>query len=124
MIPALSVVGKSLAAVSNASLTVMNGDGGNASPHTLARFNCNGCNAAGNAPGIAKCGAAAVPGLATNLTAGGQQHLEGLNVSFTDGHVKWYKASSDQQSQAIYKPVTPFEGTGVVSGNNPTFRVQ
>ena len=115
--PGNGVVGKSQAALSNPSLTIMNGDGGNSSPHTTARFNCNGCNAAGSATGIATCGATL--GLATNLTAGGQQHLEGLNVSFTDGHVKWYKASTTQLSPVIYKANTPF----TTSGNNPTFRV-
>ncbi len=117
--PGTGVVGRSQAALSNASLTIMNGDGGSGSPHTFARFNCNGCNAGGNTTGLAGgCGAGNV-GLATNLTAGGQQHLEGLTVSFADGHVKWYKASSTQQSPVIYTAITPFS----VSGNNPTFNV-
>ena len=120
--PGNGVVGKSQASVSNPSLTIMNGDGGNASPHTNARFNCNGCNAQGSAPGLA-VGCGGVAGLANNLTAGGQQHLEGLNVSFTDGHVKWYKSSTTQNSPVIYNLITPFSGAAVSSGNNPTFRV-
>ena len=120
--PGNGVVGKSQAAVNNPSLTILNGDGGNSSPHTTARFNCNGCNAGGAATGLAAgCGGTA--NLATNLTAGGQQHLEGIVLSFTDGHVKWYKSATTQQSPVIYNIATPFTGTGVTSGNNPTFRV-
>ena len=127
--PGNGVVGRPLAALDSPSLTVLNGDGGaltlagGVNTNTTARFNTNGCNGAGSGPGIAPgCGAGAV-GLADNLAGGGQQHLEGLNVSFADGHVKWYKGSSMQQSPVIYNAITPFEGTGVVSGTNPTFNI-
>lgn len=115
--PGNGVVGISQAALENPSLTIMNGDGGSTSPHTKARFNCNGCNAAGDLTGIATCGPTL--GFATVLAGGGQQHLEGLNVSFTDGHVKWYKSSTINISSVIYKANTSF----ATSGNNPTFRV-
>ncbi|BCM89688.1 hypothetical protein IAD21_01535 [Abditibacteriota bacterium] len=107
------------AAITNPSVTVLNGDGGNTSPHTTAAFNCNGCNAAGAPPGTGLAVVCPAAGLATNLTAGGQQHLEGLNIAFADGHVKWYKASSTQESPVIYNGRTGYS----VSGNNPTFNV-
>ena len=112
--------GMAQAAILNPTLTILNGDGGSASPHTTAAFNANGCNAGGAPPGTGLAGGCTgSPGLATNLTAAGQQHLEGLNVSFADGHVKWYKASTTQQSPVIYNGATSFS----VSGNNPTFNV-
>jgi prepilin-type N-terminal cleavage/methylation domain-containing protein/prepilin-type processing-associated H-X9-DG protein len=110
--------GLSQAAVAYPSLTIMNGDGGNASPHTTAAFNCNGCAANGSAGALA----AACPGgagFASNLTQGGLTHLEGINLSFADGHVKWYKSRTSQTSDVIYRGLTPFS----VSGNNPTFTV-
>ena len=107
------------AAVLNPTLTILNGDGGNASPHTTAAFNCNGCNAGGAPPGTGLAAGPCTAGLVTNLTAGGQMHLEGLNVSFADGHVKWYKGASTQTSAVIYNGATTFS----TSGNNPTFNV-
>lgn len=106
------------AAVAYPSLTIMNGDGGNSSPHTTSAFNCNGCEAGGANGGLA----AACPvggGLVTNLTQGGMTHLEGINISFIDGHVKWYKSRTSQTSDKLYSGQTPFS----VSGNNPTFNV-
>jgi prepilin-type N-terminal cleavage/methylation domain-containing protein/prepilin-type processing-associated H-X9-DG protein len=111
------------AAIINPSLQVLNGDGGSSSPHTTAAFNCNGCAANGSAGGLAticpNTTPPSVPGPVTNLTAGGQTHLEGLNIAFADGHVKWYKASSTQTSSAIYNGMTPSS----MSGSNPTFNV-
>ncbi len=116
---AADTVGMSQAAIINPSLTIMNGDGGNTSPHTTSRFNANGCNAGGQTPTPAVAASCGGPGLVTNLTAGGQKHLEGLNLSFTDGHVKWYKASTQDTSSVIYNGATPF----ATSGNNPTFNI-
>jgi prepilin-type N-terminal cleavage/methylation domain-containing protein/prepilin-type processing-associated H-X9-DG protein len=51
-------------------------------------------------------------------------HLEGVNFAFTDGHVKWYKGDSATRTMAnVYNSITPGSGTGVVSGNNPTFNI-
>ena len=110
--------GKLLAELSNPSLTVLNGDGGEATPHSTARFNCDGCDTKGG-NGVLATSCVGSPGLANNLGLGGQQHLEGLVISFTDGHVKWYKASGPQQSPVIFNGATPFGD----SGNNPTFHV-
>ncbi|RYG68736.1 DUF1559 domain-containing protein [bacterium] len=113
-----TAAGLAQAAVAYPSYTIMNGDGGNASPHTTAAFNCNGCQAGGAAGGLATA-CPAGGGLATNLTQGGLTHLEGINLSFVDGHVKWYKSRTSQTSDKIYSGLTPFS----VSGTNPTFNV-
>ena len=110
--------GKSLAEVFNPSLTILNGDGGEATPHSTARFNCDGCDTKGS-NGVLATTCVGSPGLADNLGLGGQQHLEGLVLSFTDGHVKWYKAVGPQKSSVIFNGATPFD----TSGNNPTFHV-
>ena len=47
------------------------------------------------------------------------RHLEGANLLFTDGHVKWYKGASDLRSSTIFGPNTPF----ATSGGNPTFHI-
>ena len=60
-------------------------------------------------------------GLATFPAPAAQRHLDGQNYIFTDGHVKWYKGASPTQSASVYNAVTPGSGTGIVSGNNPTF---
>ena len=110
--------GKLLSEIFNPSLTILNGDGGEATPHSTARFNCSGCDTKGS-NGVFATTCVGTPGLANNLGLGGQQHLEGLVISFTDGHVKWYKANGPQQSPAIFNGATPFD----TSGNNPTFHV-
>lgn len=60
-------------------------------------------------------------GLATFPSPAAQRHLDGQNFAFADGHVKWYKGASPTQSAAVYNAVTPGSGSGVVSGNSPTF---
>jgi prepilin-type N-terminal cleavage/methylation domain-containing protein/prepilin-type processing-associated H-X9-DG protein len=52
-----------------------------------------------------------------------QRHLDGQNALFCDGHVKWYKGSSADTSAAIYSGPTPSSGTGIISGNSPTFNL-
>ncbi|BCM93371.1 hypothetical protein IAD21_05262 [Abditibacteriota bacterium] len=47
-------------------------------------------------------------------------HLDGSNLSFADGHVKWYKGTPNvQQSPKVYAVNAPFS----TSGQNPTFHV-
>ena len=48
---------------------------------------------------------------------GGQRHLEGLNIAFADGHVKWYKSAGENESAIIYQANSTF----TVSQQNPTF---
>jgi prepilin-type N-terminal cleavage/methylation domain-containing protein/prepilin-type processing-associated H-X9-DG protein len=112
------------AAITNPSVTILNGDGGDASPHTTAAFHCNGCAANGQPPGATLANVCSGPGTATNLTQGGQQHLEGLNLSFADGHVKWYKSLTSQTSAVIYNGATGVTTTTPASGSNPTFGVR
>jgi prepilin-type processing-associated H-X9-DG protein len=69
--------------------------------------------------GSANCSSGCTPALAY-FRGGAQRHLDGQNFMFADGHVKWYKGTTDRQSAAVYNVVTPGSGTGVVSGNSPT----
>ena len=48
---------------------------------------------------------------------GGQRHLEGINLAFADGHVKWFKSSGSNASSKVYVLNSTFD----VSGQNPTF---
>jgi prepilin-type processing-associated H-X9-DG protein len=60
------------------------------------------------------------PGLADFWPGAAQRHLEGQNVAFTDGHVKWYKSvGTGTRSDKIYNEETP----GSTSGSSPTFRI-
>ena len=59
-------------------------------------------------------GAVTTPGqdVSTGGVPPGRRHLEGANYLFTDGHVKWYSASSMSDARIL-----------TVDGNNPTFRL-
>jgi len=49
---------------------------------------------------------------------GGIRHLDGANIAFADGHVKWYKGNPTTEIMSnVYGAGTPSS----VSGNNPTF---
>lgn len=56
-------------------------------------------------------------GLAQFQTPMAQMHLGGVNYTFTDGHVKWYKSANEYESAVVWNVVTP----GSMSGNSPTF---
>ena len=45
-----------------------------------------------------------------------QRHLGGSNLVFLDGHAKWYPAVSDNESDKIFGPNTPYKD----SGDTPT----
>ena len=114
--------GISEAAVVNSSLTILNidmdGAGGN------ARMRVNG-NSWDNNAVINSTGKNTTP----SIVAGGglastgsiiARHLEGINMSFVDGHVKWYKTTpgaTGSDRGKFYKDATPFN----VSENSPTF---
>ena len=112
-------------AVSSASLlfptlTVMNGDGGgNNSTYSALRLNGNSCTSREN---FASPAPPAGPGLSTAVCNAGLRHLEGMNLSYTDGHVKWSK-SEQGSSGKIYNQLTGFASTNPASGNSPTFNV-
>ncbi len=118
--------GISQAALESSSLTISLGDGNGATSNSTARFRTiggdptNGC--IGNTTDTQPPQPAAA-GLAGTLCGGGERHLEGIVLAFTDGHVKWYKSAGPNTSSKIYNSATPFTGTGTVSGGNPTFAV-
>ena len=124
---------QALPSLNNPTLTILVGDSGapvgqSINGHSNARIRNNGCATAGDPAGAAPfnrfepvCGGG--PGLATNLAGGGIRHLEGANYGFADGHAKWFKNINSNASSVIYNGATPFTGTGVVSGTNPTFRL-
>jgi len=115
----------SIAAMTQPTLTVMVTD----EYKGLGDSWSSGCGAA------SRCNA----GLATFRATVAQRHLEGQNVMFADGHVKWYKGLSDTQSSAIYSMCTPGSvdtradvvrnhslcstTATIYSGTNPTFNV-
>ena len=117
--------GISQAAVENSSLTILNIDGsgvtstGSANGAADARYRGNGNSVVGTSTPISSPSIPTGGGLASS---GGiyQRHLEGTNMSFADGHVKWYKtnglASGNPQGR-IYKDGTSFDD----SQNSPTF---
>ncbi len=103
-----------------ASLTIMNGDlssGGNATTRTTGRASSGNMGAGGTtAPGIN----AATPltvGAGNAIGGGGQRHLEGINLSFADGHVKWYPCEGIDTCGKIYQMRTSFAN----SQQSPTF---
>lgn len=118
-----------VAAASYPTLTILLGDGGSADggavlANSTARYRTNGCSAAGS--GIAQgptgpvCDSSDANKLAFNLAGGGLRHLEGTNLAFIDGHVKWFKSSTSQTTARIWNGMTTFD----VSGNDPTFRLR
>ncbi len=127
-------VGIGEAALLQPTLTVMFGDGGNAN----GRYRSIGCTPAGSTnpgrneqqsnPTFASC---TTFGTATNLgedsppptnadttgKGGGLRHMEGINLAFADGHVKWFKSRGENTSDKIWNIRTGFTR----SGQNPTF---
>jgi prepilin-type N-terminal cleavage/methylation domain-containing protein/prepilin-type processing-associated H-X9-DG protein len=107
------------AALANATLTIMTGDG--TSENGTAAYRCNGTTSTNVAESTNMNRPA--NNASTGLVTTGAivtRHLEGLNLLFADGHVKWNKSSSGATKGLIYKAPTPFD----VSGNSPTFRVR
>jgi prepilin-type processing-associated H-X9-DG protein len=101
--------------------TVMMGDAGKANGMGTATSRCNGYECSGNndvsTPSIyASSGQVINEGFA----GGGQRHLDGLNIAFADGHIKWFNRTQPNSSKRIYNLFTPFK----VSGDNPTFNLQ
>ena len=105
-----------MSVVSNPSLSVMNGDG--ESVNGSAAYRCTGSSSSGTTDPAVPA-STGVTGYVTT-TAVVNRHLEGLVVSFVDGHVKWYKSTTGTIKGLLYKSATTFD----VSGSTPTFRVR
>jgi prepilin-type N-terminal cleavage/methylation domain-containing protein/prepilin-type processing-associated H-X9-DG protein len=107
-------VGRSLAAVNNPALSIMNGDFRSSAPwEALPAWvsgseDGNQCSGILGDTGTGHCSSAA----ALDRTAA-KRHLDGAVYSFADGHVKFLKTTQ------IYGTNTPFS----TSGGTPTFRV-
>ncbi len=70
-------------------------------------------------------------GLANDSAIAWNRHLEGINLGFADGHVKWFKGNATGNvSPKVYKSHHPFQKNASVpgwnvegSGSNPTLHV-
>ena len=81
---------KSISVLTQPSLTVM----------MMDYYTSNGTGSyTSGCPGNADTCAA---GKAVFLGGAAQRHLEGMNFSFTDGHVKWYKSQDATTSASVY----------------------
>jgi prepilin-type processing-associated H-X9-DG protein len=109
--------GKSDAQFDYVSNTILLGDGGGAAD---ARYSSNGCfdNTDGN-PTACATGTA---GLATISNGGGIRHLDGTNVAFADGHVKWEKGVTGGSSTADSKSSAIYNGAYGADHGAPTFK--
>ncbi|RYG73540.1 DUF1559 domain-containing protein [bacterium] len=71
-------------------------------------------------------GSSNTAGLAFGPNQHTTRHLDGANIAFTDGHVKWYRGvTSGTNANRIFSNVwnanTPFSGATPSSNNDPTF---
>lgn len=89
---------KNLAALTYPSLSIMNGDATNQN----SRGRINGCGSDESDPDCA-LSPGCTPGLADMQIGAAQQHLEGGNYGFADGHVKWLKGDTNRKSSSILK---------------------
>jgi len=111
--------GISEAAVDNSTLTIMLGDGDSTNGNSKASFRTNGQGGGGSAVSTTTPGR---PPTATFANSGAitAQHLEGGNLAFVDGHVKWTKMTGSGLGKGvIYNSAVPF----TTSLQSPTFAV-
>jgi prepilin-type N-terminal cleavage/methylation domain-containing protein/prepilin-type processing-associated H-X9-DG protein len=100
---------KHAATLTNVTATLMLFEG----PTGNARQNSNGKGSA------TSCQVAALPG--NSLTGGQVRHLDGSNILFADGHVKWYQGTSPTSSPHIWNSLCVPGGS--ISGSDPTFGI-
>lgn len=105
---------RNLAALNFTANTVMVSDGISNSGQPVSQW--WGTNAANNIPAPYSGGVTLATGLVP-LPNAGQRHLEGSNILFADGHVKWSKGQSDTQSSNVYNAFS------APSGSNFTYAV-
>jgi prepilin-type N-terminal cleavage/methylation domain-containing protein/prepilin-type processing-associated H-X9-DG protein len=110
-------VAVSEAALANPTLTILNGDGGRHATEAYrfgsARFRTTGNSSYGNYQSTYPTWSGSSI-MATTFPGGSTRHFEGVNLSFVDGHVKWYRSGGN-----IYNARATF----TQSGNNPTFAI-
>ena len=103
----------SLSSVQQPTLTIMNGDGQGQNGSAAYRTNGNsshGVITSIGSPGNGNSGIAYSSAIVN-------RHLDGANLLFADGHVKWLKTEASSQRGRIYHANTPF----ATSGGAPTF---
>ena len=108
------------AAVEQPTLTIMIADGEGYNNNARSMYRCAGQSAQGfNTPDSPL--RPTVAGLVPTKGTIPFRHLDGFNLAFVDGHVKWYKTSADgagtTQRARVYTSTTTFAD----SGQNPTF---
>lgn len=112
--------GVNIAALEQATLTVVIGDAqadaSNSTLLTSAAFRYHGTNSKGNigSANIADPPPSTAGGRASGLCSGGWNHLEGMNLAFADGHVKWAKqpAASPNPSYRLWNMKATFNQSG------------
>jgi prepilin-type N-terminal cleavage/methylation domain-containing protein/prepilin-type processing-associated H-X9-DG protein len=105
---------KSLAVLTQPSLTVMMFDYVSTNPTNAFSVGCTVARPCTSSPGLAT-----FPAATATVPAVGLRHLDGMNFSFTDGHVKWYKSQNATTSASVYNVATPV----TTSGSSPTFKL-
>lgn len=100
---------KSLSVLTQPTLTVMNLDFIPVAADASSTW-ASGCDGAATCTTVAR---------ATFPTGVALRHLEGMNYSFTDGHVKWYKSANANTSASVWNHITPAS----TSSNGPTFNI-
>jgi prepilin-type processing-associated H-X9-DG protein/prepilin-type N-terminal cleavage/methylation domain-containing protein len=107
--------------VTPAARVVMFGDAGRTNGSGTARTRTNGYRSTGSSflssPDMLTSAGRKVN--RTGFAEGGQRHLGGLNIAFTDGHAKWFPSLGPDESAIIYNINTPLS----VSKQSPTFNV-
>lgn len=107
------------------TLTILLGEG-NDTTYSKSAYRTNGCTLAGQAdtaaPAFSGCDTTTYFVKGNGIASGQKKHLDGLNLAFTDGHVKWYKGIADATgtgvaSAAIYNARAGFTR----SQQSPTF---
>lgn len=115
--------GISEAAVQNVSLTILNADADGSSANSTSRYRCNGYGTRGSLASGENSQPGYGPAAGLSTSDGVEtKHLEGANISFVDGHVKWYRIYGNVSGgikASVYNAKTPFS----ISQNSPTFAV-
>lgn len=111
--------GMSLAQLTQPSVSVLALDyaTGAATSYTMGNASPSDGSTAGTCGyyGVAEVGCI---GIARITATDSRRHLDGVNLLFADGHVKWTKAADTLgRLSNVYRPRTP----GSTSGGNPTF---